>query len=333
MKKTLVVAAGLAVLSTSAFASKARMSALNQDSALGSYYMEDERNAFRTAGSFSGNYVYLEHGADFASGAVNPTAEGGFFREGASMSYGLYLNSSEHGQLANAGTVDPGRIDLFLRSNSGMNWGVRLGYESIEVGALDGSAFDLSVNGDLGGANVWFTYVPATDDLSGDADQEADMQLGATYGYGDHTLFAEYSSDGGPDGGEAATSITLGAGRTMSTDSGMFFYDISLTSNSNEGNVKDVSRLTVPVTFGFETQATSWLTWRASIKQSFFGALEAANGDKTSIATTTVGAGASLTWGSLRVDGSLTTVANTATADTRLGSNDLMSNISAVYKF
>jgi hypothetical protein len=307
------------------------MTALNQDAGQGSYYMDDERNAFRSAGSFAGNYVYMEHGSDFALGAVNPTAEGGFFREGSSMSYGLYLNSSEHGQLASAGTTDPGRIDLFLRSNSGMNWGVRLGYESIEVGALDGSAFDLSVNADLAGANVWLTYVPATDTLTGAAGTEADMQLGATYAYGDHTLFAEYSSDGGNDGDDAATSITVGAGRTMSTDSGMFFYDISLTSESNSGNVKDVSRMAIPVTFGFETAATSWLTWRASIKQSLHGGLEAANGDNTSIATTTVGAGASLTWGSLRVDGTLATVANSAA--TTLGTNNLMSNISAVYNF
>ena len=32
-------------------------------------------------GDFSGNYVYLEHGGNAASG-VGGTAEGGFFREG-----------------------------------------------------------------------------------------------------------------------------------------------------------------------------------------------------------------------------------------------------------
>ena len=62
MKKHIVVAAGLAVLSTGAFATKARMTALNQDASFGSFYMDDERNAFRSAGAFSGNYVYLEHG-------------------------------------------------------------------------------------------------------------------------------------------------------------------------------------------------------------------------------------------------------------------------------
>ena len=50
MKKHIVVAAGLAVLSTGAFATKARMTALNQDASQGSFYIQDERNAFRSAG-------------------------------------------------------------------------------------------------------------------------------------------------------------------------------------------------------------------------------------------------------------------------------------------
>ena len=62
MKKHIVVAAGLAVLSTGAFATVARMNALNQDAAQGSYYIDDERNVFRSAGAFSGNYAYFEHG-------------------------------------------------------------------------------------------------------------------------------------------------------------------------------------------------------------------------------------------------------------------------------
>ena len=44
---------------------------------------------------------------------------------------------------------------------------------------------------------------------------------------GDHTLFAEYDSEGNKWDGEANT-LTLGAARTHSTDSGMWFYDISL---------------------------------------------------------------------------------------------------------
>ena len=68
-------------------------------------------------------------------------------------------------------------------------------------------------------------------------------------------------------------------------------------------------------------KATSWLTWRASINQSLFGAHEAAsNGDETSARTTNLGVGASLTWGSLRVDGNVNSLSD---ANGPLGSKQL----------
>ena len=119
-----------------------------------------------------------------------------------------------------------------------MNWGVRLGYESVTRDASsdpDGSNFDFSVNADLGGANVWLTYVPGADALTGGAGTEADMQLGATMAMGDHTLFAEYDSEGKMTV-MTLTTFTVGAARTHSTDSGMWFYDISLNMTTAEGN-------------------------------------------------------------------------------------------------
>ena len=334
MKKHIVVAAGLAVLSTGAFATVARMQALNQGTgAQGSYYIDDERNVFRSAGAFSGNYVYMEHGADFAAGATTGTAEGGVFREGGSMSYGLYLNSTAHGdnvQTSGANGVDPGRLDLFLKGNSGMNWGVRLGYSSILVDAsnIDNSGFDFSVSAELGGADVWLTMEPGADKTTAaQNDQAADMQLGASMEMNDHTLFAEYDSQGGNDGADAQTTLTLGAAQTHSTDSGMWFYDVSLVNVTNQGFNTDNSQMSLPVTFGFETKATSWLTWRGSLQQSLYGAQTTGDND-TSVRTTSIGVGASLTWGSLRVDGTV----NSSTGN-NLGTNNFMSGVSAVYNF
>jgi len=52
MKKSVLVVAGLAVLSTSAFASKARMEALGQGSA-SSLYLSDSRSVFLNAASLN----------------------------------------------------------------------------------------------------------------------------------------------------------------------------------------------------------------------------------------------------------------------------------------
>ena len=78
--------------------------------------------------------------------------------------------------------------------------------------------------------------------------------------------------------------------------------------------------------FGAEVKANSWLTWRASISQSIFGAIDN-DGNETSARTTRLGAGASLTWGDLQLDGTLTSA-----AAGNLGTDsNLMSNVSATY--
>ncbi len=331
MKKTLVVAAGLAVLSTSAFASKARMSALSQGDVLGSYYMDDNRNIWRMPHQVNthNNFVITEW-AGGESGSAADAPEGGFFRSGATMNYGLYLNSDSRNNITT--TQDPSRVDLFVAGSGSMEWGARLGYASFTNGDDEGTAFDLTVSAVLGGADVWLGFAPSATTTIADADKEynSDMRLGFTYGVADHTLFAEYSSEGGAgDDVDAQTQIVVGMGKTMAAgDNATVFYDVQIQSTSNVNFNEDVSLMRVPVRFGAEVRANSWLTWRASISQSIFGALDT-DGDKTSVRTTALGAGASLTWGDLQLDGTLTSA-----AAGNLGTDsNLMSNVSATYRF
>ena len=348
MKKTLVVAAGLAVLSTSAFASKARMQALGQGSTFGSYYMQDTRNIWRMPHSMNANsnFVITEWGDQDATNGEN--AEGGFFNSAASMNYGIYLNANALGNVQqDTNNNNPNRFDLFVAGNGNMNWGARLGYETItnKTAALDESAsgLDFTVSAELSGANVWLTYVAAADaTVDGSRDQNADMRLGATYGMNDYTLFAEYTSEGnqaaitGTEEDETSTTLTIGAGRTMSmSDSATVFYDAKIVSTSNlsaGAYSKDATSLSLPVTFGVEAKANSWLTLRASISQPVYSNQEVKNGNDTeesSSRSTTLGVGASLTYGSLQLDG---TVSN-ADQGTLGASNDVISNVSMTYVF
>ena len=109
---------------------------------------------------------------------------------------------------------------------------------------------------------------------------------------------------------------------------------MSLVSTANfnaAGNdyEADTSKLSVPVTLGVEVKAASWLTWRASIQQSVYGAREDVAENATSGRTTRLGAGAFLTWGDLQIDG---TIAN---ADARtLGTDtNFMGSVAALYRF
>ena len=239
MKKHLVVAAGLAVLSTGAFASKARMSAMNQEASLGSYYMYDTRNIWRMPHTMNQNpeFVITEWGS-------NDTAEGGFFNSSASLNYGLYLNadaydSSTGGNVQNGTTTNPQRFDLFLSSQKTSSWGARLGYETMTDTANNEevSSFDVSVSGNLSGANVWLTYITGADKTtSAQNDTNADYRLGATYEMNDYTVFGEYHSEGNTGNQDASTCIKVGAGKTMSmNDTATVFYDVQLMSMSNFG--------------------------------------------------------------------------------------------------
>jgi hypothetical protein len=92
----------------------------------------------------------------------------------------------------------------------------------------------------------------------------------------------------------------------------------------------------VPVTFGVESKATNWLTWRASLSQSLYGTFEAANGDEQTDERTTLGVGASFTYGNLQLDGTIATAANGTLGNTTgagATNEDIMSNVFMIYIF
>jgi hypothetical protein len=133
MKKNLLVIAGLAVLSTSAFASKARMEALHQGApGTSSFYLTDTRSIFLNPAELNTmkNYITTEWGA---SGAADndtaPRAEGGFFREMGAFSYGLYLGNDTSRISHGAGFLGQSNaLDLFLAGDMGVKWGARVHY-------------------------------------------------------------------------------------------------------------------------------------------------------------------------------------------------------------
>lgn len=150
MKKIAVVAAGLAVLSTSAFATRARMEALGQNQAQGSYFMRDSRTIFRNASHINDqkNFIVAELGdSQNANDGTNgqAEAEGGFVKDAGKFVYGVMLNFQRDDASA-AGTVDidadgatngandliflgeDERIDLFFGGDAGIQWGLNISY-------------------------------------------------------------------------------------------------------------------------------------------------------------------------------------------------------------
>lgn len=352
MKKHVIIATGAALLSTSAFATKARMTALGQDSERGSQYIQDGRNKFRNAAHVNNmnNYAVMEWGT-----AAN--AEGGFFRSTGSLAYGLYMGSG-HRQAAyeeydgtnwssSLSPYNPGNeLDLFIGGDAGVQWGARLNYMSgeDETAADKRSAFGLGLGMIMGDINA-YANIDISDKFEDNTTPAAAVEnkgklgfdLGVAYTMNNMTFHADYASNttelttAGTTGVEEAkiSSIEVGAAQTheISSTAMVFFagqysndkveYTDS-TSTPADNAEKTSNALTA--TIGFEADATSWLTWRGSVAQNIIlgstktegstGFVAAGvNGKKvTNVNSTTVAAGASLTFGKLVVDGSIGTV-------------------------
>lgn len=385
MKKQLAVAAGLALLSTSAFATKARLQALGQGGTAkglqGSFFLDDSRNVFLNPASLNemSNYVVTEWGrgdngatptaTTTDDSATTPHAEGGFFRDGGSINYGLYLGN-EYGtnndvkRNANMQQSD-NNLDLFFAGNMGFDWGARISYSSssnkrdggIEI-ENDTLGLGLGINhGKVGAyANLILKdeSTGSDDGATTNADDkfEADLglNLGVSYDHKNMTFYADYDKQGhertvsASRTEEETTQINVGVASKMSmNETSMMFVDFRYRSVEEETVGGDTEKTTaLPLTIGFETQATSWLALRASVSQNIIINDEettgTTNSEKTSDNTTNINAGATLTFGKLSVDGVIGTTGldrNTTGANEQgvLATDNLMTRVAVSYMF
>jgi hypothetical protein len=151
MKKQLIALASLALVSTPALATKARMIALgeNINDNIGSLYFSDSRNVFQNA-AYANDYknmVIAEWGANGASSTVagkgdsdkTPQAEGGFLKSAGNYVYGLYVGAESpytnelrgySRSLRNDAFHQDNQIDLFFAGEGSVKWGTNLTYSN-----------------------------------------------------------------------------------------------------------------------------------------------------------------------------------------------------------
>lgn len=214
MRTNVLVIAGLAVLSTSAFASKARMEALGQGNT--SYYLNDTRSVFLNPASLNEtkNYIVTEWGKGSVGDSKSaPRAEGGFFREMGAFSYGLYLgNNPDDARKTNTtGTTvatdfldHQNSLDLVLAGDMGVKWGARVHFANSKDETTTGvnkknSAFGLGLgvmHGDMEGyANVTLSDKSEGATVTGDLwKRKPSFQVGGSYKWSGMTFFADYTN-------------------------------------------------------------------------------------------------------------------------------------------
>ncbi len=366
MKRNVLVIAGLAVLSTSAYASKARVQALGQDEVRGSEYISDTRNVFRNPAGLNEtkNYLVTEWGTAAANDtAVAPRAEGGFFREAGAFNYGLYLGNNENNGARTAGFMNQDNaLDLFLSGDMGVKWGARLHYasstdEATTTWERENTAFGLGL-GVVAGAAEGYLNVDLSDKSKGDltaASNEYKVKpgfiVGGSYTMEKLTAFASYentkaeSKVGATTTSVKGSEIIVGAGNTMDINpTARVYTDAKIVLGTVKTAAGKTKTNELPVTIGVEADATSWLTLRGSVSQNvILNNTKNTAGKKTSNANTTeVNAGATLNFGKLKVDGLIGTsganrgtgtVAGSNTNEGVLTTDNLMSRVAVSYWF
>ena len=360
MKKQLVVALGLAVLATPAFASKARLLALGE-SADGSFFINDNRNIFLNSAEVNNHKDLVTF--EWGSGAAD--AEGGFLKAHNNLVYGLQLGrensmndtvSSLHGGAADAYQLS-NTIDVFVGGDAGIKWGANLTYGAGEDEAFtsgtagtaetEGRTVDLNlgvVMGDLSAyvkagvlGKVEQTDADATDLFDLEVERKLDVEVGAAYKLQNYTVFGQVGmskfEENETNEELKNQALSLGVARVEKlNDKTSMFVKLSGNYSKTEfdnATTNDQKNITVPVSIGLEHDATSWLALRGSIMQNLWSKLDNDGDKSTEASSTSVNAGASLLFGDLTVDGVIGAAATGGT----LGFNDTLSQVSMTYRF
>jgi hypothetical protein len=357
MKKQIAIAIGLAVLSTGALASKARLQALGQDT-YGSFFLDDARNVTMNPAllNMHKDFVTLEWGdtSKNQDAAATPKAEGGMFKASGNMIYGLYFgdeSNTANGLRAITGTMaEQNNTSFYVAGDAGVQWGVKLTYHSFENEATDvkSDATRATIGINSGDIESFLAIGLTNTAENGAAEFEGkgSYQLGVTYNKNDIDYMLEVrtitvENAGGKE--YTANFTRIGAAKAYKLNdkanvwtSAWYKMDNSTNDISATGDNKETY---LPVSIALEVSAKEWLTLRGSVTNEIIGTTEVNNGDKKTRAdTTVVAAGASLLFGDLTIDGMIgntdnNTTVTESTSNGTLRTDALMSRVSMTYKF
>ena len=402
MKKALVLFLSFLFMS-GAFASKARLISLGDDKD-GSFFIDDFRNIFLNAAYVNNhkNQVFLESGStgntfNLDSDDNNQKAMGGFLMSSGNLVYGLYLGNESDTDILlrttawnTGGTLNPvdNVTDFFIGGEAGdIKWGANVLYSknedtskkqederyALRLGMMMGEieAFaNISLGNEATDSNAGTT---ANTELKFDG--KMGYHVGGSYRIGDFTPYVSYkdgtwdNKDGTTTTEGSFTEIKVGVGHTKNISStSRIFTRINYFSEEVElkyaAGAAKAELKRVPLTLGFESDATSWLTLRGSISTNLMGdrktenlanvvnatskilvtsryngaVNDTVNRDETLQNTTVVSTGATLKFGKLSIDGLLGTTgsAGTSTTSSKVGAlalDRLMTRVAMTYSF
>jgi len=323
--------------------------------------------------NFHKDFVTMEFGNTAATddAAASPKAEGGMFKASGNMVYGLYFGAENDDDIrteADISFAEQNNTDFFVAGDAGVQWGARVSYHSyknaqdtVTAGDTDDKS-DLTIlrvgviSGDTEGF-LKFGMTNKAEDAAGDEmTGKSDMDLGITHTVGDLDYMVRYVSNEFENKTGLKNKVQnthVGAARSYKLNDKasawaaawykMDTSDSEYTVGGATGADGEVKSTSLPVVIGLEVAAKDWLTLRGSVGHNIIGTEENDAGDEKTIAnSTSVAAGASLTFGDLSVDGMISNDAdgngaaqsdNTSAGNGNLRTDALMSRVSMTYKF
>lgn len=362
MKKLFLIAA-VSLAATSAFASKARLSAL-QNAA----HVWDAQDVLAKPdrAATMGEFVTFEFGPTVDS---TTNAEGGFVRKHGDAAWGAYFGHTSESvstyrtaakaapySLAIGTAAQDNPLNLFYATKtSDMTWGAGLFYTNSDlkasnekqnamglVGSMTMGALDANLSLGLGN-----TASKTTSGVETKLTGKTTAKLGVGYAMDSLYYYGSYSMSGAKvetgsttNADWEASGLTLGVVNSHKKDAVDFFYGLSyvMTSSKDKGtaDVKvDTSKL--PVIVGIEADAANWLTFRASLTQNIIiGSTKtttAGVGDANNNADdTVVAAGVGMKWNKFAWDGTLSS-ASSSTGAFGLDGSNFLARTSLTYMF
>lgn len=358
--KTMTILVAVALCATSAFASKARLKALQS-----SPHLQDSRDVISREPDQAlahGEFVSIES-SNNAAGAndATPNGEGGFVRKiNDTSAMGAWIGAKSEslatGALSDAGSTQTiqNPLNLYYASKAGdLAWGAGLNYSNFENKVTKNKASSMGLNAGISSAAGWEAQLGLG--LTGEAtvadttkfEQKSPMFLSGGYWMDTMFLFGKYAMGGGKAkdiaSGNTTTdrdtnSLEIGVVNSHKKDGADFFYGVSYLMTTNKvANGTKTEGSSLPVVVGIEADATSWMVLRASIKQNILLGSSKVTPNGGSAAeinlqdSTVVASGLGMKLGKFMVDGSL---AATTGASGKLGSDTgFLSDVSLTYAF
>lgn len=354
--KHAILFAALTLISTQTFASKARIAAFgtSQTDVQAVTTQDDVQDVFTNpAKMFNfGNILTVETGANPEGGVfmVDGDKKWGFYVGGRSTTFTTSIQTVN--ALVGAGTFlsEQTPFEFFYGSKGGdMNWAVSaklsMGEDKVAEQKVSTGGIRAGVTTSAYEAYVVLGLLAMSEKTTTNSKIEGDggVRLGGEYFMGEGTLYADIVTSGtkvkapavNVDIKTRVTTIQLGYEMKTKSEGAQVFYGAKLFSDENKIDNVNISNQTLPIYFGVEAEAASWLTLRGFVSQAVLlntskrdAGLLGAKIDKSGMNNSKAALGASFLFGNLSVDGTLT-----AGGTGNLNTDTLLAQTSLNYKF